>query len=381
MKNKLILLALLSAGSMAIAQVGINTPQPQASLDVASTPPLEKKLDGIIAPRLSGADLNGKNYTPAQMGAIVYVTLPETTPTGQTIDVQSPGYYYFDGAKWIGLLNNTSGWRTVGNMGTAASAAALGSNITTGNYLGTGDAQSLVIATQKNVKGILDVNGTLQGGNANTAGPYASFTWGSNNKLTNNTSSNVAIGKDNTVAAQGANFPGLAIGSGNTITNGAKVIGNANVANGANNLVFGNNNTASGTLGLIVGNGNTNNGGIIIGGGSSAITNNFTFGSNNKADTGDKALVIGFSGTAGAGQSVYANSSHVFLAQGNGSNSVVGINMFPTTDGSGGAAIQIKGFASAANATCTAAEEGAIRYNSTTKSHEGCNGTNWKAFY
>jgi hypothetical protein len=55
--------------------------------------------------------------------------------------------------------------------------------------------------------------------------------------------------------------------------------------------------------------------------------------------------------------------------------------MAPTANGSTGAAIQIKGFASAANATCTAAEEGAIRYNSTTKSHEGCNGTNWKAFY
>ncbi|REC46956.1 hypothetical protein [Chryseobacterium pennipullorum] len=376
MKNKLFTLALLSVSSLAFAQVGINTETPQATLDVAGFPASTSKLDGIIAPRLKGAELKAKNYTTAQTGAIVYVTVAEAAPTGQTAEVVSPGYYYFDGIKWSGL---SGAWRTTGNTGTTA-AAGLGTAITTGNYLGTNDAQNLVLATQKNIKGILDVNGTLQGGNANTAtGPYASFTWGSNNTLANSSSSNVAIGKDNTVSAQG-NFPAVAIGLGNKASNGAKIVGNSNDATGANNLVFGNLNTVTGLAGLTIGNSNTNSGGIAVGSGNTTSLNNIAIGSANTA-SGTEALAIGFLGQAAAGQTVYANKAHVFFNKNNGTDAIMGINMVPTAATSTGAAIQLKGIASGANSACSTAEEGAIRYNTTGRVHEGCNGTSWKAMY
>jgi hypothetical protein len=377
MKNKLLTIALLSSGLTTFAQVGINTLQAQATFDVVGSPSNSAKLDGIIAPRLTGVQLKTKNYTAAQTGAIVYVTAVEASPTGQTVDVVSPGYYYFDGTKWIGLSGS---WRTVGNAGTTAATAALGTDIGTGNYLGTNDSQNLVLATQKNVKGILDVNGTLQGGNSNSAtGSFASFAWGSNNTLTNSTSSNVALGKDNTVSAQG-NFPAVAIGLNNTANNGAKVIGNNNSATGANNLVFGNLNTVTGIAGLTIGNNHNNSGGIAIGSGNTTSLNNIAVGSANTA-TGTEAFAIGFSGQAAAGQLVYANKEHVFLNKGNGTDTILGINMAPTAATSTGAAIQMKGIASGANAACTTAEEGAIRYNTSTRVHEGCNGTNWKALY
>jgi hypothetical protein len=377
MKNKLLTIALLSFSLTTSAQVGIDTSQAQATLDVVGSPSNTSKLDGVIAPRLTGVQLKAKNYTAAQTGAIVYVTAAETAPTGQTVDVVSPGYYYFDGAKWGNLSGS---WRTVGNGGTTATAATLGTDIGTGNYLGTNDGQNLVLATQKNVKGVLDINGTLQGGNANSAtGSFASFTWGSNNTLTNSTSSNVALGKDNTVSAQG-NFPAVAIGLNNTANNGAKVIGNNNSATGANNLVFGNVNTVTGLTGLTVGNNHNNSGGIAIGSGNTTSLNNIAVGSANTA-TGTEAFAIGFSGQAAAGQMVYANKEHVFFNKNNGTDTILGINMAPTAATSTGAAIQMKGIASGANAACTAAEEGAIRYNTTTKVHEGCNGSNWKALY
>lgn len=377
MKNKLLTIALLSFSLITSAQVGINTSQAQATLDVVGSPSNTSKLDGVIAPRLTGVQLKAKNYTAAQTGAIVYVTAAETAPTGQTVDVVSPGYYYFDGTKWGNLSGS---WRTVGNGGTTATAATLGTDIGTGNYLGTNDGQNLVLATQKNVKGVLDINGTLQGGNANSAtGSFASFTWGSNNTLTNSTSSNVALGKDNTVSAQG-NFPAVAIGLNNTANNGAKVIGNNNSATGANNLVFGNVNTVTGLTGLTVGNNHNNSGGIAIGSGNTTSLNNIAVGSANTA-TGTEAFAIGFSGQAAAGQMVYANKEHVFFNKNNGTDTILGINMAPTAATSTGAAIQMKGIASGANAACTAAEEGAIRYNTTTKVHEGCNGSNWKALY
>ncbi len=377
MKNKLLTIALLSISLPIFAQVGININQPQATFDIVGSPSNPGKLDGVIAPRLTGIQLKAKNYTTAQTGTIVYVTIAETTPTGQTVDVVSPGYYYFDGTKWGNL---TGSWRTVGNAGTTASTATLGTDIGTGNYLGTNDSQNLVLATQKNVKGILYINGTLQGGNSNsTSGPYASLTWGSNNTLANSTSSNIALGKDNTVSAQG-NFPAVAIGLNNAANNGAKVIGNNNTATGANNLVFGNLNTVTGLTGLTIGNNHTNSGGIAIGSGNTTSLNNVAVGSANTA-TGTEAFAIGFSGQAAAGQMVYANKEHVFFNKGNGTDTILGINMAPTAATSTGAALQMKGIASGANAACTAAEEGAIRYNTTAKVHEGCNGSNWKALY
>ncbi|WP_347217946.1 hypothetical protein [Chryseobacterium sp.] len=376
MKSKLFTLALLSVGLSVSAQVGINTPQAQASLDVVGFPSDANKLDGVIAPRLTGVQLKAKNYTTAQTGAIVYVTSAETAPTGQTVDVITPGYYYFDGAKWGNLNAN---WRTVGNSGTVATSSALGADISAGNYLGTSDGQSLVLATQKNVKGILDVNGTLQGGNSNNAtGPYAAFSWGSNN-TTNSTSSNVAIGRNNTATAINANFPAIAIGANNSATSGAKIIGNSNSAVGANHLVFGNSNTVTGTAGLTLGNLHTNKGGIAIGSGNTVDLNSMAVGSASSA-TGGQAMAIGFSGTAGSGQSVYANKSHTFFNVTNGTDTIVGINMVPTADTATGAALQLKGIATSGT-SCSTKEEGAIRYNSTARVHEGCNGTSWRALY
>ncbi|CAD0221462.1 conserved protein of unknown function [Chryseobacterium sp. JV274] len=377
MKNRLFTIALLSVGLPVLAQVGINTGQAQATFDIVGSPSNPGKLDGVIAPRLTGVQLKAKNYTIAQTGAIVYVTSVEAAPSGQTVDVVSPGYYYFDGIKWGSISGN---WRTVGNAGTTATTAALGADIGSGNYLGTNDGQNLVLATQKNVKGILDTNGTLQGGNSNSAtGPYASFTWGSNNILTNSTSSNIALGKDNSVSAQG-NFLAVAIGLGNTANNGAKVIGNSNSATGANNLVFGNLNTVTGLTGLTIGNNHINSGGIAIGSGNTTSTNNVAVGSANTA-SGTEAFAIGFSGQATAGQMVYANKQHVFFNKSNGTDTILGINMIPTAATSTGAAVQMKGIASGGGASCTAAEEGAIRYNTTIKAHEGCNGSTWKALY
>lgn len=376
MKSKLFTLALLSVGFSLSAQVGINTGQPQASLDVMGFPSDANKLDGVIAPRLTGVQLKAKNYTAAQTGAIVYVTVAETAPTGQTVDVITPGYYYFDGTKWGNLSTN---WRTVGNNGTIAASAGLGTDISTGNYLGTIDGQNLVLATQKNVKGILDVNGTLQGGNSNnTTGSYAAFSWGSNN-IINSTSSNIALGRNNTATAAVANFPAVAIGANNSATNGAKIIGNSNTASGANHLVFGNSNTITGIAGLTLGNSHTNKGGIAIGSGNTVDLNSIAVGSASSA-TGGQAMAIGFSGTAGSGQSVYANKSHTFFNITNGTDTIVGINMVPTADTATGAALQIKGIATSGT-TCSTKEEGAIRYNSTARVHEGCNGTAWRALY
>lgn len=102
--KKIILSAGLLVSAIAYSQtgnVGINTPDPKATLDVAGSPTITTKLDGVIAPRITGEQLRAKAYTTAQTGAIVYVTEAATAPLdNQVIKVDAVGYYFFDGSIW-----------------------------------------------------------------------------------------------------------------------------------------------------------------------------------------------------------------------------------------------------------------------------------------
>ena len=101
MKTKIYTGMALLMSAFAFSQAGIGTVTPQATLDVVGKPTDATTLDGIIGPRLTGAQLRAKTYTASQLGAEVYVTAAEAVPAGQTIDVTAPGYYYFNGVKWI----------------------------------------------------------------------------------------------------------------------------------------------------------------------------------------------------------------------------------------------------------------------------------------
>ncbi|GAA5100689.1 hypothetical protein GCM10023210_39450 [Chryseobacterium ginsengisoli] len=385
MRVKLFGLSVLTFLSvMGSAQVGINTNLGQATLDVVGFPSSTNKLDGIIAPRLTGDQLRAKNYTAAQTGAMVYITTSDTAPAGQTINVTSSGYYYFDGTVWMQTTQpQSSDWKIVGNSGTTATTSALGATISSGNFLGTTDNQNLVLSTNNSVKAILDVNGNLRGGNSNTSSPYASISWGSNNTLSNNTSSNIALGRDNTVAAQAANFPGAAIGAKNSALNGAKVIGNSNFATDANTVVLGNNNgTASVNVsGINVGNSNVNSGGFAFGTGNNVTTNNYAFGNANTASGAGGAIAFGTNANATIpNQTVYANTAHAFSGQGVIGTAItdVGINMTPSgtniPDLEVSKGILIKSTGIPATTDCNASNEGAIVYgkSGTSGNFYGC---------
>lgn len=128
-------------GSSLYAQnIGINGSgafaHPSALLDVdaASTPSL-----GILIPRiaLQAINLAAPVSSPAT-SLLIYNTASASTGT----NVVSPGYYYWDGVKWVRFAYNASGsfgdaWTTLGNAGTNPST----------NFLGTIDTQDLVFRT------------------------------------------------------------------------------------------------------------------------------------------------------------------------------------------------------------------------------------------
>ncbi|WP_326983340.1 hypothetical protein VUJ46_01985 [Chryseobacterium sp. MYb264] len=106
-KTYFVFVGLLTSAALT-AQVGINTPNPQATLHVKESG-VSTKVDGVIPPRLTGDELKAKDqvYTNNQLATLVYITSGVTSAAeGKTADIKSPGYYYFEpsldtNGKWV----------------------------------------------------------------------------------------------------------------------------------------------------------------------------------------------------------------------------------------------------------------------------------------
>jgi hypothetical protein len=92
------------------AQVGVNTQNPSATLDIVGKPDSLNHFDGIIPPRITGDQLAYKSYSLLQKGAIVYVTQPASNLSGQVIHVVEEGYYYFNGQFWNQMLKEPTNY-------------------------------------------------------------------------------------------------------------------------------------------------------------------------------------------------------------------------------------------------------------------------------
>lgn len=427
MKNRLFTIAALFMYFGTNAQVGINTNQGQATLDVVGFPSNASKLDGIIAPRLTGAQLRAKSYTSAQSGAMVYVTAADSNPAGQTVNVNAPGYYYFDGAVWlrnstgslmvngdvVGALATTTvakingsplgntgsatngqvltfngtnwtpstpvpqsgDWRVNGNSDVTAvnmssSVGSAVSTVTNLKYLGTQNANDLVLAANGTIRGVISsTDGSLTGGGTD-GDSYLS--WGSKNTLTKSATYNngIVLGYNNTLNSSGQPShatTAVAIGKGNTINQNGTVIGYGNTTLGG--YVLGINNTTQG--GVTIGTKNNSGGNFNI------IGHGFNSGS---------YPVNSFIGPTGSspGSNIYSNKYHIFNAQdtstGTPLTAFVGINTLLTAaqeaDLKVAKAVQIIGTPDTAMG-CSGTNEGSIRYvvTATTGNFQGCRKT------
>ena len=104
--------------SVLIAQVGIQTDAPKATLEISKrVNDNNVSSDGLIIPRLSKIELANKvanTYGQSQLGAIVYVndiTNPVGSPASlsQVVSVNAIGFYYFDGSIWRKLSASAGG--------------------------------------------------------------------------------------------------------------------------------------------------------------------------------------------------------------------------------------------------------------------------------
>ena len=102
----------ITTGVAQVVTVG-SLDDPNATLDVRSKGSVASVPDGILAPKLTGDELAGKDdttYGENQNGALVYVTAAASAgnQTGKTINVKAPGYYYYDAGNsvWATFASN-----------------------------------------------------------------------------------------------------------------------------------------------------------------------------------------------------------------------------------------------------------------------------------
>jgi hypothetical protein len=288
MKKNTLLLLLFFTSIIVQAQVGINTTNPNAQLDIrSSNQATPSNTDGILIPKVD--TFPATNPTAAQQGMLVYLT----TTSGTDL----PGFYYWDNptTDWIAIgNNNTNSWTVAGNSGTNPAT----------NFIGTTDNVDLVFKRNNIFSGRLGLSNTSFGLNAlfsNTTG--VSNTANGASALRNNTtgffntangvsalqsnitgSSNTANGL-NSLFSNTSGVSNTAIGVSALILNSGGVQNTASGVSALRNNTTGNFNTANGVLAL--GNNTIGNNNTALGFESNVLFNNLT----NATAIGSRAAV------------------------------------------------------------------------------------------
>jgi len=137
MKKHILITILACSSLISYAQnVGINAtgaaPNASAMLDISST------NKGLLIPRVALTAANSN----APIGATITTSLLvyNTATAGAGTNAVSPGYYYWDGTKWVST--GGSDWKITGNAGTTAGT----------HFLGTTDNISLDFRTNNTIR-------------------------------------------------------------------------------------------------------------------------------------------------------------------------------------------------------------------------------------
>ncbi|MEO4004826.1 hypothetical protein [Flavobacterium sp. CAU 1735] len=138
------------------AQVGINTENPMATLDITGKKGVTD-IDGVLAPRLTRAELTAKGnglYGADQNGLVIFITdVTGGDILSQRTNIDESGYYYFDGLSNTWKKVNATPWKAIGTTIQAdlnTQDVYQNGNVAIGDY-------SATVSTEK-----LDVNGNVR---------------------------------------------------------------------------------------------------------------------------------------------------------------------------------------------------------------------------
>ncbi|EJL69568.1 hypothetical protein [Chryseobacterium populi] len=121
MENRIFTCLFLLAGTLALAQVGVNTPDPQATLDVVAknATGTARTAEGLLVPRVDRQ--RAQSMTGVTTSTLVYVNNIATgTAAGTAVNINTTGYYYFDGNVWVkvnsGPISDNNIYNTNGSL-------------------------------------------------------------------------------------------------------------------------------------------------------------------------------------------------------------------------------------------------------------------------
>ncbi|MEN5308795.1 hypothetical protein ABE425_14860 [Chryseobacterium cucumeris] len=190
MRKKLLPLALLFTFCKMYSQVGVNTTTPAATFDITAKNAIgtSANVDGVLIPRVDRQ--RAQSMTGVPVPTLVYVNSVATgSQTGTAVNINTVGYYYYDGTAWVKLHNPTNttaaniynadgtltsnrtvsqAGNTLAFTGTATNAFSVDNTTfsvdAANNRVGVGTSSpdtKLTISTPDNTFGLNHTNGTI----------------------------------------------------------------------------------------------------------------------------------------------------------------------------------------------------------------------------
>lgn len=152
------ILFLLVNSTFITAQIGINNPSPDSTLDITAknSTGTSADTDGLLVPRVDRQRAQTMSGVP--VSTLIYINNIATgTLTGTAIHIDSVGYYYFNGTIWTKLVTPLNIYNSDGTLTGSRTVT------TNGNLLSFTNGLNNVRVITSAAEGALSANGSSRG--------------------------------------------------------------------------------------------------------------------------------------------------------------------------------------------------------------------------
>ncbi|MFP3834479.1 tail fiber domain-containing protein [Chryseobacterium sp. SIMBA_028] len=141
--------------------IGINTPNPKATLDINAKTDGTSQTEGLMIPRLTGDQIQTMTASilPGTESLMIYATASPVSPTAKVSKITQPGYYFWNGTNWESMGVNSNIYTADGSITTPLASRNVDLNGKNLVFSGTG---SVGIGTAPSGSAKLDVAGTVK---------------------------------------------------------------------------------------------------------------------------------------------------------------------------------------------------------------------------
>ncbi|MCS4304139.1 tail fiber domain-containing protein [Chryseobacterium sp. BIGb0232] len=161
---RLCLIGSISISSFFYSQagrIGMNTPDPKATLDITAKTDGTSQAEGLMIPRLTGDQIQTMTASiqPGNESLMIYATATPVSPTSKVAKITQPGYYFWNGTQWESMGTNSNIYTSDGAITTTLASRNVDLNGKNLVFSGTG---SVGIGTAPSATAKLDVAGTVK---------------------------------------------------------------------------------------------------------------------------------------------------------------------------------------------------------------------------